>query len=54
MDVYSLKKKKAKNEEEYSVVYPPTNSDSASGKSKGCLFVSARLETKNKINKLGK
>ena len=29
--------------EEYSVKYPATNADSSSGKSKGALFVSAKL-----------
>jgi hypothetical protein len=46
---YSAKKNKAKVNEEYSTLYPDTNSDSASGKSKGTLFVSAKAETKNNI-----
>jgi len=46
---YSAKKNKTKPTEEYSTLYPETNSDSASGKSKGILFVSAKMDTKNKI-----
>lgn len=34
---------------EYSVLYPETNSDSASGKSNGTRFVSANIIIKNKI-----
>jgi hypothetical protein len=44
---YSPKKNKAKAIAEYSTLYPETNSASASGKSKGCRFVSAKIETKN-------
>lgn len=44
---YSAKKNKAKDIEEYSTLKPDTSSDSPSVKSKGALFVSARLETKN-------
>jgi hypothetical protein len=44
--LYSAKKKKAKGREEYSILYPATNSDSASGRSKGVLFVSANAVTK--------
>ena len=47
---YSAKKNKAKLIAEYSTLYPDTNSASASGKSKGALFVSAKAEIKNKIN----
>lgn len=47
---YSAKKNKAKLIPEYSTLYPETNSASASGKSKGALFVSASAEIKNKIN----
>jgi hypothetical protein len=47
---YSPKKNKAKVIAEYSTLYPDTNSASASGKSKGCLFVSASIETQNIIN----
>jgi hypothetical protein len=47
----SPKKNKANPIAEYSTKYPATNSASASGKSKGCLFVSASAETKNIINK---
>ena len=39
--------------DEYSTWYPATNSASASGKSKGGLFVSARADMKNK-NTIGK
>ena len=38
---YSARKKAAKLIAEYSTLYPETNSASASGKSKGVLFVSA-------------
>mgnify|MGYP000432670575 CR=1 FL=1 len=38
---YSLKKKMAQRKPEYSVIQPATNSDSASGISKGVRFVSA-------------
>ena len=48
---YSAKQKIANLIPEYSVVYPETSSDSASDKSKGILFPSARAETK-KITKL--
>lgn len=41
---YSPKKNKAKPIAEYSTLYPATNSASASGKSKGALFVSANIE----------
>ena len=37
--------------EEYSVIKPATNSDSASGKSKGTLFDSAKIAINNKIKK---
>jgi hypothetical protein len=47
MEPYSAKKKSAKPILEYSTLKPDTNSDSASGKSKGALFVSAKIETKN-------
>jgi len=33
---------------EYSTLYPETSSASASGKSKGCLFVSAKQDIKKK------
>ena len=45
---YSPIKNKANDIEEYSTKYPATNSASASGKSKGGLFVSAKTEIKNK------
>jgi hypothetical protein len=47
--LYSAKKKKVNPIAEYSTLKPETNSDSASGKSKGTLFVSASIEIKNKI-----
>jgi hypothetical protein len=50
---YSPKKNKAKPIAEYSVKNPATNSASASGKSKGARFVSARILT-NQIKKAGK
>merc|ERR1712146_282512 len=48
---YSPKKNKAKPNAEYSTLYPDTNSASASGRSKGALFVSAKAEIKNMKNK---
>lgn len=47
---YSPRKNKAKVIAEYSTLYPDTNSASASGKSKGCRFVSANIDTQNIIN----
>ena len=47
---YSAKKKKTKTTAECSVIKPLTNSDSASARSKGALFVSATAPIKNKIN----
>lgn len=47
--VYSPKKNIAKIIEEYSTLYPATNSASASGKSNGALLVSANIEIKNII-----
>ena len=47
---YSPKKNKAKVIAEYSTLYPETNSASASGRSKGCRFVSASIETQKIIN----
>ena len=44
--LYSPKKNIAKMIEEYSTLYPATNSASASGRSKGARFVSANMETK--------
>ena len=49
---YSAKKKNAKVTLEYSVEYPATNSASASGKSNGCRFVSAKITIKN-ISSMG-
>ena len=48
--LYSAKKNNAKPIAEYSTLYPETNSASASGKSKGCRFVSAKALIKNIIN----
>ena len=45
---YSDKKNIAKNTPPYSTLYPATNSPSASGKSKGALFVSANEAIKKK------
>ena len=50
MFAYSPKKNKAKVIAEYSTLYPETNSASASGKSKGCRFVSASIDTQNMRN----
>ena len=41
---YSARKNNAKVIAEYSTLYPETSSDSASGRSKGCRFVSANIE----------
>jgi hypothetical protein len=46
MLLYSPRKNIAKMIEEYSTLYPATNSASASGRSKGARFVSANMETK--------
>ncbi len=40
--LYSASEKRAKPLAEYSTLYPETSSDSASGRSNGCRFVSAR------------
>jgi len=48
--LYSAKKNKANPIAEYSTLYPDTNSASASGRSKGCRFVSANAQIKNKKN----
>jgi len=50
--LYSAKKKSEKPIAEYSTLYPETSSASASGRSKGCLLVSAKAVTK-KIKKVG-
>lgn len=47
---YSPKKNKANVMAEYSTLYPDTNSASASGKSNGCLLVSASIDTKKRKN----
>lgn len=44
---YSARKKSANPLAEYSTLYPETSSASASGRSNGCRFVSARVVTKN-------
>jgi hypothetical protein len=44
---YSPKEKSANPIAEYSTLYPETSSASASGKSNGCLFVSAKAQIKN-------
>jgi hypothetical protein len=49
MLAYSPKKKNANIIPEYSTLYPATNSASASGKSNGALFVSARIAIKKII-----
>jgi len=46
---YSANENNAKLMAEYSTLKPETSSDSASGKSKGCLFVSAKEERKKII-----
>ena len=46
---YSPRKNMANIIEEYSTLYPATSSASASGKSKGALFVSANIEIKKTI-----
>jgi hypothetical protein len=48
MLLYSARKNNANPIAEYSTLYPDTNSASASGKSNGCLFVSAKAQIKNK------
>jgi hypothetical protein len=48
--LYSPKKNIAKIIDEYSTLYPATNSASASGKSKGALLVSAIMEIINRMN----
>jgi hypothetical protein len=47
IEAYSAKKNITKGTEECSVKNPATSSDSASGKSKGALLVSAITEIKN-------
>jgi len=53
IEPYSAKKNKAKPILAYSTLKPETNSDSASGRSNGALFVSAKIDIKN-IIKIGK
>jgi len=45
--LYSARKNKANPIAEYSTLYPETNSASASGRSNGCLLVSAKAQIKN-------
>ena len=45
MWIYSARKNRANVILEYSTLYPDTSSDSPSGRSKGVLLVSARIET---------
>jgi hypothetical protein len=47
--LYSAKKKKANRIDEYSKLYPATNSASASGRSNGALLVSASKTIKSII-----
>ena len=51
---YSVKRIKEKYKEEYSVIKPATNSDSASGKSKGTLFDSANIQIKKNAKRTWK
>jgi len=51
IDPYSAKKNRAKPILAYSTLKPETSSLSASGRSKGALFVSANIDTKNIKNK---
>jgi hypothetical protein len=53
MEPYSARKNNANPIAAYSTLNPETNSDSASGKSKGARFVSAKIET-NHIKNMGK
>lgn len=51
IEPYSARKNNAKPILAYSTLKPDTNSDSASGKSNGALFVSAKIETNHIKNK---
>jgi hypothetical protein len=53
IEQYSAKKNKANPIDAYSTLNPDTSSDSASGKSKGARFVSAKILTRN-IKKRGR
>jgi len=53
IDPYSARKNKANPILEYSTLNPDTNSDSASGRSNGARFVSAKILTRN-IKKSGR
>lgn len=48
--LYSARKNRANPLAEYSTLYPETSSASASGRSKGCRFVSASVVIKKIIN----
>src|ERR1700745_1077222 len=48
--MYSPRKNSRKGAAEYSTAYPATNSDSASARSNGGRFVSARADTKKMTN----
>ena len=50
IEPYSAKKNRAKPILAYSTLNPETNSDSASGKSKGARLVSGNIVTKNSQN----
>jgi hypothetical protein len=50
IELYSARKKSANPILAYSTLYPETSSDSASGRSNGALFVSAKILTRNIIN----
>eukprot|EP00965_Chrysotila_dentata_P055073 1827302-Pleurochrysis_carterae.AAC.1 len=51
MEQYSARKNSAKPRLEYSTLKPETSSDSASGKSNGARFVSAKILTESIINR---
>jgi hypothetical protein len=51
IEPYSARKKSAKPILAYSTLKPETNSDSASGKSNGARFVSAKIETSHIKNR---
>jgi len=53
IEPYSARKNNANPILAYSTLNPDTSSDSASGKSKGARFVSAKIDIKN-IKKSGK
>jgi hypothetical protein len=51
IEPYSARKNKAKPILAYSTLKPETSSDSASGKSKGARFVSAKIDTSHIIKR---